>query len=349
MTNKIEKRSLKNEIHPRDVFYYDFDAKELKVPKPWKQGEGDFLYPQIQNWAAETAKGEGHIDTEPTIEQQRLFDDARLFVEELSGYDLSDVTLKMAVGGARGSQTAKYSPLDNAVYFYGDFSTGESNPETDYNEYIVQGLFVHELMHATNRNNYKIVGIRSSSNAMQLQPVSGLSRVDMRGPILEVFGTSDGEDIRTGKFFEEAFAEEAAARWREENGEYAGEDIYHFSSPLTPDMPRRYVCDRSRFVKEGTGAGISWSAYCTEALRQISIYTDVDLFELMLAARDPSKEASAQRKIAQAVESVQKGLYVTLRETNYTSVAFINTYEKVLEAIEHNKNVKSAIGRYAAA
>lgn len=351
MNNHRKKLPLKQTLDVADTRYYDYDAKDLKSPKPWTYFEREMMYPSVHEWIDHSMSDLAKMDTEPTSEIEALFDEAREFVEQLTGYYLADVVLRAAPGGATGVEAAKYTPTDNTVRYYGEFLVDKSSPEVEYEKHVIKGFFVHELMHATNRNNYMAIGVRNSESNMRVQLVSGLSSVDMRGPILETLHTQEGEvDIRIGQLFEEAAAEEAAARWREKTRDYDLDTICHFDeSSGLPSMPHRYVNVRGEFIDGAEDSGMSPSAYCAEAIRQISIYTGTDIFDLMLQSRDVKNEASARRQIAQAIESVEKGLYSRLRDANYTAASFKQNYEYVLGAIATDKSRKNTMGKLATA
>ena len=88
-------------------------------------------------------------------------------------------------------------------------------------------------------------------------------------------------------------------------------------------------------------AQVAPSAVAAHTLNLLSTQTGVDLFELMLEARDPKHQAEAKRKFIKALNSLKPGIYKYLREIPYTEEAFLEAYNTIDDDIKN--------GRYAAA
>lgn len=201
---------------------------------------------------------------------------------------------------------------------------------------------VHEMMHHTGIDTRRVVALvntdsKTGSETISYGIKSGLRPIDMRG--------HDYMNNRnaTGIFLEEACAEEAASRWRESVEPVRGRrDVRHKLVQWgKPDLPWRYLMTQYSLGTESTNADIgmyvnSGSAYCAEAIRQISEYTGVDIFNLMLKSRHPETELSAKRQMVQTIEGVERGLYQKLRNLGYSQKEFIEGYDIVRAAIRRN-------------
>lgn len=276
-------------------------------------------------------------DLEPTNEQRAAFHEARRFVEQLTNIDLSWVKLKQIA--AKSSETlGAYSPIDRTVRLcLHEEEDAESSLENEYINELIATL-VHELMHATAQGNARLLTLAHEGAKSSIHLVDGVASVDLRIPSLQMDRDSDGGDkINVNSFIEEAFAEEGAARWRKEAIEEVRQNGDKTSRLLgrddLPPIPYRYIDAYEPYRAKLIHYHIADAAYPAMSIRALSDYTGVDLFQLILESRDPSKNASSRRALARTVESVQKGLYKILRDTPDTSESMDFSSREVFAAI----------------
>lgn len=131
-------------------------------------------------------------------------------------------------------------------------------------------------------------------------------------------------------FFEEAFAEETASRYRAML--YTHNDT-HLAS-LCEDGKIRSMSIRYFSIDERDPSRLCLinSTFAAHALHLLSEHSGTDLYDLLVLSRDPAYEVAAKRGIVQALESVDKGLYRTLRDMPYpnSSHEFYQLYDTIV-------------------
>lgn len=208
-----------------------------------------------------------------------------------------------------------------------------ANIRNTYNEHlsymIEMSTLIHEFTHSTG-NNHEI-GVFESKRG-KLGVTSNLGMVTVR--ILRRNGSLQFK--RSGDFFEEAFAEEVAARWREgfaadfwkyTIGNFVSDDI---------DLPRRFT-DYDYTRRSGRAGTYVYkeAALATMTLDILSEKSGVDLYKIMKKMRqNPRKKVKHKRKFIQSIESVEPGLYRRLRDTPYSEKDFADAYKYVLSATQ---------------
>jgi hypothetical protein len=349
MKINTEKTPLKKAFSLEDYHLYDRKGESGNRLQQFPYIDKVLMLMPLTNWAEDYKAEQAKKDSEPSEELQAAFREAIDYVEDLTNFDLSDVKFVYSDEGTGFS--GMFSAFEGLVRSYID-ENNFTRLTPELRKKVLTSNLVHELMHATGTNNIKLIGLREQ-NATTPYVVNGYSIVDIRSATNP---TSEGERMSAsvkGCFFEEAIAEEAAARWREDtNPEIAGHEttackfLYHYKSPA---LPYRYVdTDASEYGSNyPANYNFSGSAYCSEGLRQVGEWTHTDMFQLMLDLRIPEKEASARRSIIQAVESIEKGLYPKLRDLDYSQENFIAGYEMIMAAIEKSRQQREKIGSAA--
>lgn len=346
--NELEKKlPLRTEVTVDDTYQYTFFDGVDKQPRPTSHSEKIAAYPMVVEWINWQKEAIKRNDTDTSREMQEYFVEAKVFIEQLTGYDLSTVGLAASDGG---SYTMYFSAIDNKIRTTIDVTLPEYLGFTaEQKRQIFTADLVHELMHATGNNNLKCLGVQDAEGCVYATETSGLHSVDMRAPIVQAYIETGGTDSPlVGHFFEEAAAEEAASRWREANVKNVIENgtvVYQPDGETnSPKLPPRFVYCLSINQDTEKGYFMANSAYPAAGLYAISNYTGVDIFQLILDSRNPEKEAAARRKIVQAIESVQVGLYPKLRDIIYTQESFSQGYEMILSAIDMKKHQSSKLG-----
>ena len=340
MSSQKEKVPLKSTIEPSDVGHYYFYPDIDKVPR--LHPHSDDLYDDTIEWVDHIAKQAASKEVEVSYELQQIFDEARSFVEDLTGYDLSEVKLVGYSGDWEGF-TASSAVLEQKVRSSLDTNSPPYNtlPEHLRHQLLVS-LFVHELMHAAAAGTRRLAGIHSEDGGGGMQAISGLKTMDMRVSRLTTLIESKGSaQIPTGYFFEEAAAEEAAAMYRESIDStillHGNEACRLMNHPDLPSLPYKYLSTDRGFSKDMPSYMFTTASFAAAGMDEIGRHVGVDMLQLMIDSRDPLMVTESRRAIAQAIESVQRGLYAKLRDLHYTQDDFSRGYEMILEAIEDNR------------
>lgn len=289
---------------------------------------------------------EGDAELHP--EEQAMYMQARDFVESEVGYDLSDVKASNTHLTEGNGMQAGYSQVSDSIQFFGGIDYDANHDEAEYQKELAMEVIVHELMHATGGGNLRMVNIKAKRSPRNVASIAGHTSLDMRHASLEEFAYDYDKNIRLGDYFEEGFAEEGATRWREHVlGKLEG--LIQFSRDDIPDLPRRYVTLPDDYGIDGGKVARGVPAYAAAGLYILSAYTKVDIYELIKEGRDPSRAADAKRAVISAIESVKKGLYVTLREAKYSDAGFTEAYIAVIDAVNEaiDQKQKQQLGKIA--
>lgn len=253
---------------------------------------------------------------------------AQNFVTHLTGYDTSDVYLDYRTSRGHEKASGTYGPFEHCVGYYADQTDDVADPADK--SIISSSVFVHELMHSTGVDTAEQFVHHASDGRPYYFATNGMTLADMRSSKLP----SQEVSSRKNLFFEEAFAEEGAARWRE---------ILRSDDVSLPRFAALFAGERREveqsFVEEyrdidGLTTRLTASAALpAQSIRELSRHTGVDLFGLMSDARDPDMQSAARRELVHAIDSIQPGLYRSLRELEYTDEDFVKGYDLVTEAI----------------
>lgn len=137
-----------------------------------------------------------------------------------------------------------------------------------------------------------------------------------------------------GNFFEEAFAEETSARWRESFSATIPNSLYGYPhatcSNGSRDLPFRY------FNYNYTAAEPDYVAMCgnsvpaAHAMVLLSEACGVDLYDLMCQGRQLEYQTEAKKTFIRAINSVEDGLYQRLRDLTYS----MDDFAKGLNIVE---------------
>ncbi len=148
---------------------------------------------------------------------------------------------------------------------------------------------------------------------------------------------------QTGNFFEEAFAESVAAKWREQTiPGYLEDKITLWETSYGVNLPMKYHdCDRDPTKNDSFTTIARYPGIAAYAMELISQYTGTDLYEVMKLARKRETEAEYKRLFIRTINSVKPGLYKALRDLRYDETT--GDFERGLEMI------KTAITEHQAA
>lgn len=342
MQHQVEKLALKSSIEPDDIRHYHFHNGVDSHARSRTVEEHEELYPDTLAWVEAMNRIRTGGEIEVSAETMELFETAKRFIEARTNYNLSEVRLA-GTSDDLNDFTAAAAVLQAKVWSRADTST----PPYDVypvalRRQLFTCLFVHELTHIIGVGTRRLTSVRREDGLINVVATSGLRTMDMRAPILQTLNEIEGEDdASTGHFFEEAAAEEMASAYRESiNPEvlrFGGETCVLLNHPEFPALPYRYIDTDRGFHSEMPSYLFATASFAAAGLHEIGKHTVVDMFQLMIDSRDPSKEAEARRGIVQAVESVEKGLYPKLRDLPYLLSSFVHGYEMILKAIEDNK------------
>lgn len=260
-----------------------------------------------------------HINVLETTPEKRAMEDvARAFVAESFGimpttslYWQPDKTFS----GQRGVHSAAY----DATYV-ADWAN-----ENLHHRYMEQmALLVHEFAHAAG-NPHQIEIFHNH----QAETFHVYTRLGME--VIKISQRDKPVTSVEGLFFEEALAEETAARWRESHAPLTNQYPDYLFNRQARTVPLRfydYDSTATRHVDIGHRTKIipSYAAY---GLSLLSATCGADLYELMIQTRWPDKAASAKRTFIDAINSVEDGLYQKLRHVPYTAESFVTALNDI--------------------
>lgn len=328
MSTTRETVPVATEIDPDHEYYYERKDGVLRSPSDARRFAMQKSYADDKAYAQLINAGYDRI---PSQEHKQSFEAAHAFVRDLTGLEPQQVVF--ATSTARYEAEATFDAESNTVRLMPLLEEArEQLSPRGFTEYST-GLMVHELMHATGMNNARIINI----DDVQLpQVTSGMFVADARRSAAD---SERNQNPRLGSFWEEAAAEEAAARWRETQNECnqaMAHELYEFDG--LPPLEMRYITVDWASESQDPPMACAIAAIPAQTVAKLSKHTGVDLFGLMVEARQGrDHEAAAKRTFIQTVESVQKGLYGKLRDLEYTEEDFIEGYERVERAIADDK------------
>ena len=224
-----------------------------------------------------------------------------------------------------------------------DVSDDTEKPISEYQRHMkLTSVLVHEFMHVVDmqrrRMGYVDIREKGRKSKQRTACIIGSEKYDFRVGSME-----DGMST-VGSFFNEAFAEWGAALYRERvdpSRQKDGPSDFRTSVRGYPRLHTRYI-DTSADLQGGSWRGsIQLSAIPAEAVKRLSDYTGVDLFQLKMDMLTPDKALEAERKFIQTIEGLERGLYATLRDSPYTKKGFIHGYRAVNHAIESDRQRKA--------
>lgn len=346
MRQREKKVSLRDIVTFSDTHHYDFFGGVEPTIQPGGQVVGLSSHLATLGHIDKRRQEEGAGSKETTPELQNYFSVAKQFVEQLTGYDLSAVKLYGALS-PDPNYSMYYSLYDQAVHSNLDTTTSELQKyDEELRTRVLTTMLVHELVHATGIGSQTYITIESPDELLYLTASGGMTLTDMRKASVKTFVENEGlVPLKVGTFFEEAAAEEAASLWREANVPNAKEtadEIFDFGRHSgLPTLPSRFI---DVPVGEYNNVRLTISAYTAAGIYAISNFTNIDIFQLMVESRNPDHAAVAKRKIIQAVESIQPGLYPTLRDTPYDKDAFTDSYELIIAAIDKKIAQQTKLG-----
>ena len=250
---------------------------------------------------------------------KKMIDEAQQFVEAALGMPLT-----CSVG--------KYSKLRgdvNGCYDYGLDRVGFTRADTgsDYGDTIALGsLLVHELTHSTGRKTTRTIDLHDRRR--------GIHTLCYMKPHEEVDISSS---YQGESFLEEALAEEIASRWREQfDPRLAGrrrELMTHGDNPAIPLSMYNPAFPVDMTTRD-TQRGYRYSAYCAYGVSLMSEYLGIDLFQLMIDARDPKKSSNATKQLKNAIDSIEPELYHVLMGAGYSEQDFVDGLLIIQQAID---------------
>ncbi len=200
----------------------------------------------------------------------------------------------------------------------------EAPYQSDFIRYIdLCSLAIHEKTHETGIATRKGYAVRMLKDGEMI----GRRVLTVTGPLKNKVNNHSAEELcgGVGHFFEEAFAEETAARWREEVITDLPSRIDRISEKdFDKRMPGRYLHIPAEHISLSVPilpkvAAPSIAAYSMDLLSDIS---GVDFYDVMVKSRHPETEVEAKRTLVQSLNNVQPGLYRYLRDLPYSRKGF---------------------------
>lgn len=336
----MEKMSSTDTIYTAPVYEY----RAIDTPGPWKRmaqsvlrlcgsepRETKMLLPDLDEARAEKRRQQ----TAKWLQKERKTDYPDL-PPPTFGEHFAEATARQFVGELIGVEPT--APLywdivdeDKDDHTAGVFSTGDNVvqarkiPLEGYVEQLrLTSTLIHEFAHSTAGQGKSILVSTPSTLHLRTIPFREMqkAKMDMRSPSLD-----EGSQ---GYFFEEAFAEGAAARWRETQPGYQTT-----KGTVCVDghvMPLQYASVDLR-DSDGEQNYYSYSAFCAYAMELMSEHTGVDLFDLTCQMRKADDIATPQRQFIRAVNSIKPGLYRQLRTLEYGREDFSQGLRLVKDAI----------------
>ena len=266
-----------------------------------------------------------------TTEFKTASANAKEFVEDLTGVSISnDAVLHEFTRNGELGFTQSHD---------GQVIIGEGNIRafTGANEAffwrVLRSNLAHEYAHSTGQENKKVIGLLNGSN-FAYTPFIGLHRYYTR----YLYGRT--EQPLKGSFFEEAFAGEVEAQWREKTEPGYADNGNILVSTKAFDIPVRYIDLEKGLVTQGFQrmncmvSGIA--AYCLNIMNDaIKARGGPDLFPILIEARKPQSELSAKRELIRAVKLLdnvgQPSVYGQLMSLDYSESDFLRAV-KLIEA-----------------
>lgn len=257
------------------------------------------------------------------IEQDELF---RSCLQEAKDYVLSELgyasTSPVYFRPKNGKNMAEYYFDEDAIY---------ATPPQDANDYLrrtmITSQLIHEMAHESSRVRRMFIFSETDPDDNRAHGICltmGMMAMDL----------TRGSRNVTGNFFEEAFAEIVASRWREATiPGYQDNEAVLFKTYCGVELPVKYHSPDRELIEHGpvtTNAG--YAAIAAYGVELISDFIGVDIFELMKLARQPATETAAKREIVKIINSVQPGLYKQLRDLKYDDD--LGEFEQGLAAIK---------------
>ena len=134
-----------------------------------------------------------------------------------------------------------------------------------------------------------------------------------------------------GSSLKKGLPKRGVARWREQVLDNVS-GIVELANGL-PSLPHRFITTEGDFGIESDTMRYPPAVAAGAGLYLLSKYTGVDLYELLLASRQPERFTEAKREIVQTIEGVKKGLYKTLRDAEYSRGGFNAAYQAIIDTI----------------
>ncbi|HET8884136.1 MAG TPA: hypothetical protein VFM68_01555 [Candidatus Saccharimonadales bacterium] len=266
------------------------------------------------------------LDTTP--ERRAMEVAARDFVKQTIGVQPTgnvywqDATRATPYQGLSGTHDSLYRANYIKVY---------NHPHDDLKYMFEMSTLVHELAHSTADDGDTIAAFSTKnndgSNDLAINNHLGMHVIKLE---------KNDQQLTTkmnGQFFEEAFAEETAARWREQFSPFIANTPHGRWSNGTKKLPLRFF--DYNYTSEGPAYAPvdNNSSYPAHALSLLSEKAGVDLYDLMCQARQPEHKAEAKRTFIRAINSVDDGLYQKLRNLQYTEEDFLAGLDIVQDVI----------------
>jgi hypothetical protein len=261
---------------------------------------------------------------EVTAEKRKQEDTARAFVESTIG--------PTPVGDIFWQPNLTHDGLwgSHDIYSGATYVAEREYPSEDLRYMHEMAVLVHEFAHAT-----------GDTNAMSVIETHKDTGGDKHFDVLPRFGMfvnkieKSGDRLVTetqGVFFEEAFAEETAARWRESFSPLSA------NKGLTAtindrEMPIRYIDFAPTLGGSGYDLLYNYPAYAAHAIELVSQITGTDLYKLMVEARSSDNPSEAKKAFIKTIDSLKTGLYRELSALEYTEADFVSGLNRIWSVI----------------
>ncbi len=209
-------------------------------------------------------------------------------------------------------EESRYNPSTGQVFIRQYFGNEQSQTQT-----VRQHRAYHECAHAASTKGARTVIVMENGAGPYAYEQVGLQKARFTGDATEPF-------VVEGGFFAEAFAEETAMHCRQNEAPLHDNEGTHLLLPnqYNIQLPNKYIYKS----QGGQPYFIATAAIAAHTLSRLSKLSGKDLYQLMIDANMPEKQAASQREIICAIESVEKGLYKKLRQAEDTVDSFAKVW-----------------------
>lgn len=326
-----------------EIPYVDVDALNIDAFRMPVAGEKSRMITRIDNVATTALMVRianqynryidiRHPDILPSTPEHREIESAaRLFVADAVGVEpVGDVYWQSS------SADVEYNGIHSGIY-RDTFIKESDSPYPDLKLLQDASTLVHELAHSTGNTGKVNIVVSTGENGTPMHHL----HESMVGDILVKVRSERGEPsmVEVGDFYEEAFAEETAARFREQllPDHIRGAGRLFFADGNS--IPARFC--NANYSSRQDGQRLTTNSitaiYAAHSLSLLSRASGTDLYALQCQMRHPEQKARAKKQFITAINSVHEGLYQKLRDIPYTKESFTDGLKTVKQTIQHSR------------
>lgn len=265
-------------------------------------------------------------DIEPPLDAEQIQKTAEDFILRTIGIKVeAPITWQENLGRL----DAHYNPQENSVALI------DLGYVTEFMRYMqLTSVAVHEKAHETSFSTRKALTVRLPSGTGSYEHFIRTGIGSVKTKITQENG--EVSLMEQGQFFEEAFAEETATRWREEaisgHKELGG---MQWQTSWGVHLPRRYHNYSHDVSHHGAvQSNANLPALAAYGLDLLSKYSGTDFYEIIVESRYPQNELSSKRHFIQSINAIEPGLYQKLRSVPYTEEGFKQGLKIIQEVVK---------------